>query len=75
MYTIKKQCLTPTFRNKSPTMFNADIRADGVKGVPLLVLLLLVMPGVCGTWEKSLERKKKNIVFILNTIYYTETRK
>ena len=26
--------LTPTLRNKSPTIFRADIRADGVSGVP-----------------------------------------
>ena len=26
--------LTPTLRNKSPTIFSADIRADGVRGVP-----------------------------------------
>lgn len=29
MYTV----LTPTFRSRSPTMFKAEILADGVKGV------------------------------------------
>ena len=33
-FQVQVQVLTPTFRNRSPTMLSADILADGVSGVP-----------------------------------------
>lgn len=47
MYTV----LTPTFRSRSPTMFKAEILADGVngvlvedfKGIPKINLIYIVL--------------------------------
>lgn len=30
---LQSQALTPTFRNRSPTMLSADILAEGVRGL------------------------------------------